>query len=230
MKKKKRLVITGSEGLIGRRLVSHFKKDYEILRLDLTLGHNLSDQEFVASWFKKNKNLYGLIVCHAHNPVPTIDTKKVEPIDMPLQELRDYLEINTVSAFDVCRNFIRNNKNGVIINISSLYGSVAPKHHIYKNFVKPIGYSVSKAGVVIMSKYLATYYAPHIRVNTVIFGGVNDPNNQDPEFIAQYSKQAPAQRLMHLDETIPVFEFLLHEKASYVTGAEFYVDGGWTAW
>lgn len=228
-KNKKRIVITGSEGLIGKKLCEHFKKDYEILKLDLSLGHNLTDSEFVENWFKNNKNLYGIIVSHAYNPVPGKSTKKVEPIDASLKELRDYLEVNVVSVFDVCRNFIKNNKKGTIINIGSIYGVKSPKHNLYKNFVKPIAYGMSKAAIVNMSKYLATYYAPDIRVNTVVFGGVADPK-QDSHFTTNYGLHAPAKRLMHLEETISIFEFLLHEKSTYVTGAEFYVDGGWTAW
>ena len=117
----------------------------------------------------------------------------------------------------------------MIINISSLYGAVSPRHDIYTNFTKPIGYSISKAGVVIMSKYLATYYAPDIRVNTVVFGGVSGLT-YDPEFVTKYAAHTPMRRLMRPDETISVFEFLLDERSSYATGAEFYVDGGWTAW
>lgn len=226
---KNRLVITGSEGLIGKKLAEHFKNNYEVLPLDIKLGHDLSSEKFVADWFAKNKNLYGMIVCHAYNPVPAKDTKKVEPVDISLKELREYLEVNVTSAFDVCRNFIKNNKDGVIINVSSIYGTVSPKHHLYKNFTKHIGYPVSKAAVVMMSKYLATYYAPNIRVNTVMFGGIADPK-QDQYFTEQYSANVPFRRLMRVDEAISVFEFLLDEKSTYVTGAEFFVDGGWTAW
>ncbi|HYC34333.1 MAG TPA: SDR family oxidoreductase [Candidatus Paceibacterota bacterium] len=228
-KNKKKLVITGSEGLIGKKLAEHFKKEYEIVKLDLSLGHNLTDAEFVEEWFRKNKNLYGMILAHAYNPVPTKRTKKTEPIDISLKELKDYFEVNTISAFDVCRNFIKHNKKGVIINISSLYGARSPKHGIYKNFAKHIAYGMSKAALVNMSKYLATYYAPDIRVNTVVFGGVREPS-QDTHFVSKYSEHTPMKRLMHIDETISIFEFLLHEKSTYVTGAEFYVDGGWTAW
>ncbi len=225
----KKLVITGSEGLIGRKLCEHFGRTYEILKLDKALGHDLTDEAFVAKWFKENKDLYGMIVCHAYNPVPTKDSKKVEPTDVPLAEVREYLEVNTISAFCVCREFIRNNKKGSIVNMSSIYGEVSPKHDIYKDFVKPIGYSLSKAGVAIMSKYLATYYGPDIRVNTVVFGGIADPK-QEPGFVKQYSAHTASKRLMHLDEVIPVFEFLLNEKSTYVTGTEVHVDGGWTAW
>ena len=49
-------------------------------------------------------------------------------------------------------------------------------------------------------------------------------------FVNKYSAHTPMKRLMTLDEVPPVFDFLLNEKSTYVTGAEFYVDGGWTAW
>ncbi len=227
--KKKRLVITGSEGLIGKKLVEYFGDAYEVLRLDRVLGHDLTDEQFVRGWFSKNNNLYGMIVCHAYNPVPTKDSKRVEPVDVPLTEVREYLDVNVVSAFSVCREFIRHNTKGSIVNVSSLYGVASPKHHIYTDFVKHVGYSLSKASVLIMSKYLAAYYAPNIRVNTVIFGGVADPA-QDPRFVERYSSHAPMKRMMHIDETVSAFDFLLDEKSSYVTGTEVYVDGGWTAW
>jgi NAD(P)-dependent dehydrogenase (short-subunit alcohol dehydrogenase family) len=226
---KKKLVITGSEGLIGRKLVEYFKNEYEVLKLDLSLGHNLADSTFVEKWFAKNQDLYGMIVCHAYNPVPKKDTKKVEPIDIPLGELRDYLEVNVVSAFDVCRNFIKHNKKGTIVNVSSIYGDVSPKHFIYKDFTKHVGYPISKAGVAMMSRYLATYYAPDIRVNSVMFGGISDPK-QDPHFVSAYNANVPFGRLMNVEETISAFEFLLDEKSSYVSGTEIFVDGGWTAW
>ncbi len=226
-----KLVITGSKGLIGLRLVAHFRKKFQVLELDLALGHDLTDELFVADWFKKNRDLYGIIVCHAsvRSSIPIKNSKVIKPTDVSLDEIRRYLDVNTISAFDVCRNFIKNNKSGVIINVSSIYGKVSPRHDIYKNFVKPIGYSMSKAAVFIMTKYLATYYAPYFRINTVVLGGVAD-KKQETTFISKYSKQSPMKRLMNLDELTSVFEFLLDPKSSYVTGAEFYVDGGWTAW
>lgn len=224
-----KLVITGSEGLIGKHLVNYFKKNFAILKLDIALGHDLTNDSFVIEWFKKNRNLSGMIVCHAYNPTPYMSNEKIEPIDVSLSEIRKYLEINTVSVFNVCRHFIRNNKKGVIINLSSIYGEVSPRHDIYSNFIKPIGYSLSKGAINIMSKYLATYYAPNFRINTVALGGIYDHKMKN-DFVTNYSKNVPMKRLMNLDEVTPVFEFLLNKKSSYVTGATFYVDGGWTAW
>lgn len=229
MSRKKRLVITGSEGLIGKKLVQHFRKIYEVIPLDLQLGHVLTDEQFVKSWFESNKNLYGVIICHAFNPMPTKNSRPVTPIDVPLQEIREYFEVNTVSAFNICRQFIKNNKKGVIITLGSIYGTRSPRHYIYKDYVKHIGYSISKAGMTMMSKYLATYYAPDIRMNTVILGGVSDPK-QEAQFVKNYSANVPFKRLIDIEEIIPVFELLLNEKSTSITGTEIYVDGGWTAW
>jgi len=80
-----------------------------------------------------------------------------------------------------------------------------------------------------MSKYLATYYAPDFRVNTVVLGGVFD-KDIDSEFVRRYSENVPIGRMMNLTEITPVFDFLLDERSGYVTGSEFVVDGGWTSW
>ena len=87
MSSKKRIVVTGSEGLIGSKICEHFSNDYEVLRLDLSLGHDLTDENFVKEWFSNNKNLYGMIVCHAYNPLPLENTTKVETIDVSLDEI-----------------------------------------------------------------------------------------------------------------------------------------------
>ena len=138
------------------------------------------------------------------------------------------MNVNVISAFDVCRNFIKNNKKGKIINVSSLYGEVAPKHHIYNNFTKHIGYSLSKSSIIMMTKYLATYY-PNFNINTVILGGVYQ-KEFDTNFVKKYSQNTPKNRMMDVSEVTSCFEFLLKEESSYVTGTEIKVDGGWTAW
>ena len=224
----KKIVITGGEGLIGTQLKKYFKDKFEVISLDISLGHDLTDHSFVEDFFNNTKNLYGLILLHAYNPLPLKETNKIEPIDFELIELKDYMNVNVISAFDVCRNFIKNNKKGKIINVSSLYGEVAPKHHIYNNFTKHIGYSLSKSSIIMMTKYLATYY-PNFNINTVILGGVYQ-KEFDTDFVKKYSQNTPKNRMMDVSEVTSCFEFLLKEESSYVTGTEIKVDGGWTAW
>ena len=130
----KKLLITGSEGLIGSKLKEYFSDKFNVHCLDISLGHDLTDEKFVKEYFENTANtFFGIIILHAYNPVPVKNSNKVEPIDVPLSEIKDYFNVNVISAFDVCRNFIKNNTSGKIINVSSLYGEVAPKHHIYNN-------------------------------------------------------------------------------------------------
>jgi NAD(P)-dependent dehydrogenase (short-subunit alcohol dehydrogenase family) len=128
------------------------------------------------------------------------------------------------------------NKNGVIINISSIYGVVSPDQRIYeyrnkegKQFFKPISYSVTKAGVINLTKYLATYWAKkNIRVNSLIFGGVF--NKQDKEFLKAYSNRVPLGRMAREDEYNGAILFLASDASSYMTGSNVIIDGGFTAW
>ena len=80
MSEKNKIVLTGSEGLIGKRLREHLTNQYEVLSLDLELGHDLTNERFVEDWFANNNELYGIIICHAHNPIPLQETKKIEHV------------------------------------------------------------------------------------------------------------------------------------------------------
>jgi len=98
-------------------------------------------------------------------------------------------------------------------------------------FVTNVGHAhpvVKKAGVTNLTKFLSTHLAPNFRVNCIAPGGAE--NDQDEEFVKKYSKLTPLGRMMKKDELNELVEFLCSEKSSYVTGAEFVVDGGWTAW
>ena len=138
------------------------------------------------------------------------------------------MEINLTTLFSVCREYSRDNDKGNIINFSSIYGITSPNKNLYDNDEKHIGYSVSKMGVIMLSKHLATHLAPNIRVNTVCLGGIE--NKQSEKFKERYSKYTPMGRMMKLEETAGIIEFLISEKSTYTTGTEFKIDGGWTAW
>ena len=165
-----RLVITGSEGLIGKFLQKKLAS-YKIIPLDISLGHDLTDENFVESFFASHLDLDSLIVLHSFNPLPIAGSKNVKPEEISLSELQDYFNVNLFSVFDVCRKFIKYNKKGKIINVSSIYGEVSPKHTLYTNFTKHIGYSLSKSCIPMLSKYLASYY-PDVSINTLILGGI----------------------------------------------------------
>jgi NAD(P)-dependent dehydrogenase (short-subunit alcohol dehydrogenase family) len=149
-------------------------------------------------------------------------------LDIELSYFREVLNVNLISLFSVNREFIRNNSSGVIVNISSIYGVVSPNPKLYSGSEKPISYGVSKAGVIQLSKHLATHAAPNFRVNSVVIGGVLE--SQGERFINAYSAGVPLGRMANPEEIVGVVKFLTTDESSYVTGSVVTVDGGWTAW
>lgn len=222
-----KIIITGSEGLIGKELCNYLSKRYKIVRLDLSLGHNLTDEKFVKKWFKENE-ADALVNCFALNDHVDSKRKKQTLFDITLKSFSDYLDVNLIALFSVCREYARNNKKGAIVNFSATTGIVSARPDLYKGAHKHIAYSVSKAGVVNLTKFLATHLAPNIRVNCVAPGGVK--HGQDQEFIKKYSKHTPLGRMMNVGELNGLIEYLCTDKSSYVTGATFVIDGGWTTW
>lgn len=222
------ITITGSEGLIGSELTRYLTKNNKVIKLDLKLGHDLSNENFVKKWFKEHPTNY-IINCFALNHhIDNVKNKKHTLLDFPLDSFSKYLEINLTSLFSVCREFTKNNKHGGIVNFSSTYGLISPKPDLYEGAHKDIGYGVSKAGVINLTKYLAAHLAPNIRVNCLVPGGVQF--NQSKKFVQNYSKLTPMKRMMKSDELNPIVDYLCSDDSSYVTGAVFVIDGGYTIW
>lgn len=140
--------------------------------------------------------------------------------------------VNLTGMIHCCQvigGMMAENDGGSIINVSSMYGMVSPDQRIYKDFIKPFSYTVTKSGVFGLTKYLATYWgAKKVRVNTLTPGGVL--GKQDPEFIRKYSDKSPLGRMANKDEYCGAVIFLASDASSYMTGANLVMDGGWTAW
>ena len=223
----RKITITGSEGLIGKELCKFFQKNNHILKLDLQLGHDLSNEKFVKKWFKDNPTDH-LINCFALNDHVDNNQKKNTLYNFSLDTFNKYLEINLVSLFSVCREFARNSKKGTIVNFSSTYGLVSPKPDLYDGHHKDIGYGVSKAGVINLTKYLAVHLAPNIRVNCVVPGGIYLKQNK--KFVNKYAELTPMKRMMKKSELNDIIDYLCSDKSSYSTGSIMVLDGGYTLW
>lgn len=148
------------------------------------------------------------------------------------------LEVNLLGAFQCCQAFLpplRRSGRGSIVNIGSLYASVAPDPRFYDHlgleppFLKPPLYGPSKAGLVNLTKYLATHLGPTgVRVNTLSPGGV--AGGQDPSFVDKFCARVPLGRMAQPRDLAGPLLFLAGSASEYMTGAELVVDGGFTAW
>jgi len=122
-----------------------------------------------------------------------------------------------------------------VINISSMYGSIAPDPSIYgaSGLNSPPFYGPAKAGILQLTRYLATHLAQKkIRVNAITPGPFPSRAIQEekPEFIARLVAKVPMKRIGQADEIRGAVLFLASDASSYMTGATLPIDGGWTAW
>ena len=158
--------------------------------------------------------------------------------DYPLELWSTALNVNLTGMFlmtQACvKPMIARGKKGSIINICSTYGLNGPDQRIYvkdgrRVAFKPVYYTVTKAGVMGFTRYLAAYYADtEIRVNALTPGGVF--NSHEEYFVKNYSAKTILGRMARKDEMNGALLFLASDASSYMTGNNVVVDGGWTAW
>jgi len=157
--------------------------------------------------------------------------------DYPLDAWNQALAVNLTGMFLCCQAAVHpmlDQERGVIVNICSIYGLVGPDQRIYQHpgqtpQYKPVYYSVTKAGVLGLTRYLAAYYAgKNIRVNALTPGGVY--NDHEADFVQAYSSRAVLGRMARKDEMNGALLFLASDASAYMTGGNLVVDGGWTAW
>ncbi len=169
---------------------------------------------------------------------PNPGNKRWRLEEIPIEANRLILDVNVLGVFLTTQVFSRpmaRARRGSIVNIGSLYASVSPDARCYDHlpgeppFLKPPLYGVSKAGVVNLSRYLATHLAGYgIRVNTLSPGGVR--GGQDDEFTKKFCSRVPLGRMAEPADLKGPLLFLASDASSYVTGTELLVDGGYTAW
>ncbi|MBT6733840.1 MAG: SDR family oxidoreductase [Gammaproteobacteria bacterium] len=141
------------------------------------------------------------------------------------------IDTNLTSIFFLIQGIykiMKKSKNASIINVSSIYGVNAPDWDLYKGTAinNPAAYSVSKAGLIYMTKWLASTLAPNIRVNAVSPGGIE--RSQEKYFIKKYNKKTLLNRMATESDVSEPVLFLASNMSSYITGQNLIIDGGWT--
>lgn len=222
-------LITGAAGLLGPEHVKAFQasgatvvatdiKNTEII-LDVTNPRSI--EETVSKIIKQ----YGRIDILINNAGATAKQGATD--------WEQIIKVNLTGTYLGCQIVGKAMKEGIIINVSSIYGLVGPDFSIYPNnqyagkaMGVPAAYAASKGGVIALTRYFASLYAPKIRVNCVTPGGIFD--NQSPDFVKRYSAKTMIGRMAKRNEISGALLYLASDLSSYVTGANFVIDGGLT--
>ena len=143
------------------------------------------------------------------------------------------MNIGVASAFEIAqilRPQLAANKRGSIILFSSIYGQVAPDFSLYEGtgMGNPVGYGVTKGGLIQLSKYLTTTYTPEIRTNIISPGGV--ARGQNPDFVNRYNAKTPMNRMATEDDLAGAVAYFASDLSLYTSGQDLAIDGGFTAW
>lgn len=159
----------------------------------------------------------------------TFESISVEDWKFDMQVCLDGVFYTTKLAFPYLKK-----TRGVIVNVASMYGHVAPDYRMYAgtNHANPPSYGAAKAGVIQLTKYLASFLSPHgIRVNALSpgpfpFGAILE----NEEFIGALKDKTMLNRIGNPEDLKGVIALLCSDASSYMTGQNICVDGGWTSW
>lgn len=215
---------------VGRRALA--------LRMDIT--DEGSVEKVRKEILKRYRRLDILINNAARNPKVETGDSLIGLEKMRIEDWNADLAVGLTGALICSRVFgahMASRGEGVILNIASELALIAPNQGLYRKTgrpasrqpKKPASYSVVKAGLVGLTRYLATYWAKDgVRVNALCPGGVE--NGQPSEFITRMSKLVPMGRMARVNEYQGAVIFLCSEASSFMTGSIVSVDGGRTAW
>ena len=222
------------------RISNEYQVDCEFMLCDIT------DESQILSVRDSLLNKFGHIDILINNAA--IDPKIKEDSEINLSRLENFpidqwnLELSVgLTGSMLCSKIfgyeMSKNGYGVILNISSDLGIIAPDQRLYKKKgiseneqpAKPVSYSVIKHGLLGLTKYLATYWADKgVRCNALCPGGIY--NNQPDEFIKKISNLIPLGRMAHEDEYKASVVFMVSDASKYMNGSVVSMDGGRSAW
>ena len=244
--------ITGGAGLLGEKyaeaIIEHggvaIIADNDKLateRVAKSLGKNaiplsvdITDKEMLEHSVKQFSKIDILINNAAKDPKPDNMSNETKFENMSMEYWLDGLDVALNGTF-LCSQIISQKMiqagGGVILNISSDLGIIAPDQRIYdKNTPKPITYSASKWAIIGMTKYLATYFADkNIRVNSLCPAGVFKESFPD-DFVNRLTNLIPMGRMASADDYKGAIVFMCSDASSYMTGTNLIIDGGRTTW
>ena len=237
---KNEIVFWGVNGRLGQALAAELSKDYYVLGIDVQeyaqtdcdeyiQFHDLSEVVSIYS----SRDIYGVIHCQQVKPEGFVQSNL---LSLEIEEFDRIMDINLRLSFISSQAYVRERQHiegkvkGRIINFVSTYSTISSNPSLYKNteMGNPLHYTVSKAGLYGLTKYIAANFADYgVLCNSIAPHGVE--NGQSVDFQNNFGLRSPIGRLSEPLEVLPALALLLDERSTYINGANIAVDGGWTA-
>ena len=238
----KNVLITGAAGLLGnqfcnalvkagakcylidinkKKLEKSYRRKKNIFKYALDLTNFTDIKNFKKELDRKRIFIDTIINNAAYNPEPNRENNIVweKDLELSLTSIKNLIELFSKNMKKI--------KKGNIINIGSDLSIIAPDQRLYShmNYQKPVSYSVTKHGIIGMTKYYAALLAKHnIRVNSLSPGGIF--NNQDRKFVLKLKKLIPLNRMAQKDDYNGAIIFMCSDATKYMTGHNLVIDGG----
>lgn len=255
MLKNKVVIVTGGAGLLGKVFIKAIveqkgiaiiadinkdlgKKTKKILRKELNTKNidfiklDITSKKSINDMIEKTSKKYGKIDALVNNAYPMNKNYGRNFFDVEYKDFVENLGLNLGGYFltsqQISKYFIKQGY-GNIINISSIYGVIAPKFEIYKNtkMTMPVEYAAIKSGLIHLTKYMCKYLkGSNIKVNSISPGGIFD--NQDKEFLKNYNNLCINKGMLDPDDLKGSLVFLLSDLSSFINGQNIIVDDGFT--
>jgi NAD(P)-dependent dehydrogenase (short-subunit alcohol dehydrogenase family) len=249
------IVVTGGAGLIGKECIKAISDNNGIaviadinielakeasLQINKVKGFkkvdyvslDITSSESLENCIEKLHLKYGRIDALVNNAYPKNPNFGNDVFDIKYEDFCENVNMNLGGYFlttQIFSKYFRKQGYGNIINMSSIYGVIAPRFDIYQNtnITNEIEYAVIKAGLIHMTKYLSKYFkGMNIRVNTISPGGILD--NQPKVFLDSYNKYCLSKGMLNKEDLNGTLIYLLSEMSKYVNGQNIVVDDGFS--
>jgi 3-oxoacyl-[acyl-carrier protein] reductase len=234
-------ILTGANGNLGKGFLETLTASgYFIYGIDLNISKlkktkrlkplelNITDEKSVKKFYKDNISQIDVLINNAGMGVFAPFEK------VTAKEFRMVTDVNLLGTFLMSKYAIcimKKQKKGKIINIGSIYGQVSSDPRVYGSSGRNNSqvYSATKAGVIMLTKYMAAHFARYnIQSNCISPGGIF--NNQASGFVRNYESKTPSGRMANVQDIQSALRFLISDDSGYVNGQNITVDGGFTIW
>ena len=245
------IVVIGSEGLLGKVIVSHLlnlgmkvvsadkalTKDFTNCDNSLSMSVDITDHVSIKNLIETARKEFNRIDCLINVSYPK---SKTFGQDLELVSYNDFCEnlnLHLGGYFIATKSFAKFFEKqgfGNVINFASIYGTMQPKFEIYRNSkftnkfaISSVEYAAIKSAIIHLSRYFAKYYkGKNIRFNTVSPGGIED--DQDKNFKQLYKEHCLNKGMLDPEDILGILEYLISDNSKYFNGQNIIIDDGFS--